>query len=193
MPEELKSDDRTRVEHVGRSGIYPASGPFPPGDAPVRGQGALGHPEERRDATALRAVPVERAALGLGRLLFGGYFVYNGINHMLNRSMMTEYARSQQVPAPAVAVLGSGAMILIGGCCVLTGTRPKLGASLIATFLLGVTPQMHAFWKVQDEGKRMQELVNFSKNVALIGGAAFAAAVPEPWPGSVDLGAPLSR
>ena len=27
-------------------------------------------------------------------------------------------------------------------------------------------------------------LVNFTKNIALIGGAAFAAAIPEPWPGS---------
>ena len=29
--------------------------------------------------------------------------------------------------------------------------------------------------------------VNFTKNIALIGGAAFAAAIPEPWPGSTRL------
>ena len=49
MPQELKTTDLNRVERVGPSGIYPASRPLPPGDAPVRGQGALAHPEERHD------------------------------------------------------------------------------------------------------------------------------------------------
>lgn len=64
---------------------------------------------------------------------------------------------------------------------------PKWGTSLITTFLLGVTPQMHAFWGIEHEEQRTQELVNFTKNIALIGGAAFAAAIPEPWPGSTRL------
>jgi len=34
----------------------------------------------------------------------------------------------------------------------------------------------------------MQEFVNFTRNLALIGGAAFAAAIPEPWPASLDTG-----
>jgi len=33
----------------------------------------------------------------------------------------------------------------------------------------------------------MQEFVNFTKNIALIGGACFAAALPKRWPGSVRL------
>jgi uncharacterized membrane protein YphA (DoxX/SURF4 family) len=102
--------------------------------------------------------------------------------------MLTRYARSKRVPAPDAAVLTSGAMILLGGLSLLTGTRPKVGASLIAAFLLGVTPWMHAFWTVEDETQRMQELVNFTKNAALIGGAAFAAANAEPWPASAHVG-----
>jgi hypothetical protein len=31
----------------------------------------------------------------------------------------------------------------------------------------------------------MHELVNFTKNIALLG-ACFAAALPEPWPASLD-------
>lgn len=182
MPHDVHAGESTRVDHVGRSGIYPASGPLPPGDAEVRGQGALAHPEERHLRGTLPSVSSERAALALGRALFGGYFVYNGINHFLNRSMMTEYARAKGVPAPEVAVPATGIMILLGGMSLLSGTRPRLGASLIATFLLGVTPQMHAFWDVDDEQQRLSELVNFTKNIALVGGAALAAAVPEPWP-----------
>jgi uncharacterized membrane protein YphA (DoxX/SURF4 family) len=128
----------------------------------------------------------ERAALALGRALVGGYFIYNGINHFQQREMMAGYARSKGVPLADLAVTASGAMIVAGGLSLLTGTKPKVGASLIAAFLLGVTPSMHAFWTVEDQGQRMQEMINFTKNVALLGGAAFAAAVREPWAGSVD-------
>jgi hypothetical protein len=41
---------------------------------------------------------------------------------------------------------------------------------------------MHAFWKETDPQARMNEMINFTKNVALAGGAMFAAAIPEPWP-----------
>jgi hypothetical protein len=43
---------------------------------------------------------------------------------------------------------------------------------------------MHDFWNVQDPQQRMNEQINFAKNLALLGGALIAAAVPEPWPAS---------
>ena len=127
----------------------------------------------------------ERTALLFGRAIFGGFFLYNGINHFLNREMMTGYSASKGVPYPEAAVTGSGAMLVLGGLSVLMGVRPKLGTSLISAFLLGVTPKMHDFWNVQDPQQRMGEQINFSKNVALLGGALIAAGVPEPWPASV--------
>jgi uncharacterized membrane protein YphA (DoxX/SURF4 family) len=152
---------------------------------PMREQGALGHPEQQAVRVTGPFVSSDRITLSLGRALFGGYFLYNGLNHFLNRSMLTEYARSKHVPAPSVAVAASGALILLGGLSLLTGARPRVGASLITTFLLGVTPQMHAFWGIEDPEQRTHELVNFMKNIALVGGAAFAAAVPPPWPFSI--------
>jgi hypothetical protein len=44
---------------------------------------------------------------------------------------------------------------------------------------------MHDFWNQTDPQAKMTEQVNFLKKMALIGGAALAAAVPEPWPLSV--------
>jgi putative oxidoreductase len=177
-----------QIEDVRGSGIYPATGPFPPGDATVRSPAALAHPEERDVPTQSRAI-LESAALLAGRVVFGGYFLYNGINHFLNRQMLVEYARSKGVPAPEAAVAASGMLILAGGLSVLTGTQPKVGAGLIATFLLGVSPQMHAFWKEQDPERWMQEMVNFTKNMALAGASLMAAAHPEPWPGRLNLAA----
>src|SRR3990172_779122 len=111
-------------DEVGRSGIYPASGPRPAGAVEVRGQGA---------------------------------------------------------PAPSVAVAATGAMLTAAGLSLISGVRPKIGASLTAAFLLGVSPVMHAFWREEGQ-ERMNDTINFSKNMALVGGALLAASVPEPWP-----------
>ena len=70
----------------------------------------------------------------------------------------------------------------MGGLSILTGAFPKLGAGLISTFLLGVSPRMHAFWRERDSQQQMNEMVNFTKNMALIGASLLAAAHPEPWP-----------
>jgi hypothetical protein len=44
---------------------------------------------------------------------------------------------------------------------------------------------MHAYWNETDPQQRMNETVNFMKNMALIGGTLLAAGHPEPWPVSI--------
>lgn len=140
---------------------------------------------ERFSRSNARWSACEKTSLVFGRALLGGYFLYSGINHFRNRATLSGYSASKGVRYPNAAVAGSGAMLVLGGLSVLAGTRPKLGASLIGAFLLGVTPKMHDFWKVDDAQQRIGEQTNFLKNVALLGGALMAAAMPEPWPTSV--------
>ncbi len=171
-----------QVDEVGHTGIYPASGPMAPAGAIVRGQGELGHPEEHREQRLLRGHVSTTAPLLAARAIFGSFFLYNGVNHFVNFREMKAYAESKGTPLAGLAVAGSGLMLIAGGVSVLAGVRPKIGSSLISTFLAGVSPTMHAFWKETDPQARMNEMINFTKNVALIGGALFAAATPEPWP-----------
>jgi len=118
----------------------------------------------------------------VGRAIFGGYFLYNGINHFLQKDQLSGYASSKGVPSANIAVQASGAMMIVGGLSLLAGYKPKLGSAAIATFLLGVTPSMHRFWSEQNPQQRQAEMINFMKNVALLGGAMLAAGRPEPWP-----------
>src|SRR5947199_8331867 len=83
----------------------------------------------------------------IGRLLFGGFFLYNGINHFKELKNMAQYAKSKNVPAPDVAVEASGAALVIGGASLLLGVKPKMGAMAIAGFLDGVWPVVHGFWQ----------------------------------------------
>ena len=171
------------IDQADRTGVDSASGPRRPAAAELRGQSEFAGSEERPNIARIKRWRAnERMALLVGRAVFGGFFLFSGLHHFLQRKMLTPQAKSKGVPLPGLAVAGSGTLLVLGGLSLVTGVRPKIGASLIATFLLGVTPRMHDFWRIEDGERRMQEMVNFTKNVALIGGAALAAAVPEPWP-----------
>jgi uncharacterized membrane protein YphA (DoxX/SURF4 family) len=122
----------------------------------------------------------------LGRTIFGGYFVYSGINHLIQQEMMTRYAAHKGVAAPNVAVPATGALLIAGGLSVLAGVRPRQGLAAIIAFLIPVSLQMHRFWEVEDQQQRMQEMVNFTKNMALVGAALALMQIKEPWPASID-------
>jgi uncharacterized membrane protein YphA (DoxX/SURF4 family) len=128
----------------------------------------------------------------LGRLVFGGFFLYNGINHFKNRQSLAQYAASKKVPMADMMVAASGAALIAGGGSILLGIKPKLGAAAIAGFLAGVSPIMHDFWRVEDANQRINEMVNFTKNLALLGAAVALGAVEDPWPVSVPVAQPTA-
>ena len=131
-----------------------------------------------------------KAPFLLGRLVFGGFFLYSGIHHILDRKMLSQYAAAKKVPLPDVAVMASGAMMIMGGASILSGVKPKWGALAIMGFLAGVSPMIHDFWSHQDPNQRQAEMVNFTKNLALLGGALALMGVEEPWPMSVPVAQP---
>ena len=121
----------------------------------------------------------------IGRIIVGIYFIYSGIHHFTSLQMMAGYAGSKGVPMPKIAVPASGALIVIGGLSILLGFRPLIGVIAILLFLLPTTFMMHNFWTVQDPMQKMSEMVNFTKNMALIGCALMFLAIPQPWAYSV--------
>ncbi len=131
-----------------------------------------------------------KALFLLGRAVLGGYFVYNGINHLfLSHDMLAGYAGSKGVPQPHLAVHGSGLMLVAGGLSLALGVKPKVGASLILAFLAGVSPTIHDFWN-EDGQQRMADTVNFLKNMALVGATLEIMSRPEPWPLSLGSAEP---
>ena len=126
----------------------------------------------------------------VGRLIFGGFFLYNGINHFKNHKMMAKYTAAKNVPVPDAAVLVTGTAFSLGGASILLGIKPKVGALALIGFLAGVSLIMHNFWKVQDPQQRATEMAHFAKNMALLGGALALSAVEEPWPISVPVDQP---
>ena len=131
-----------------------------------------------------------KAPFLIGRLIFGGFFLYNGIHHFQERKQMAQYATSKGVPAAEAAVVATGAVLTVGGASILMGVKPKIGTLAILGFLGGVSPVMHNFWKVEDPSQRQGEMINFAKNVAMAGAALALLGVEEPWEASVPIARP---
>lgn len=110
-----------------------------------------------------------------GRILFALLFVMSGVNHLMQREAMTQYARGRGLPAPGVAVVVTGLVIIAGGLSVALGWHRFIGAGLLAIFLLLTAVLMHPFWKEEYEQMKMNEMTHFLKDLALAGAALLIA------------------
>ncbi|HZZ17545.1 MAG TPA: DoxX family protein [Candidatus Sulfotelmatobacter sp.] len=121
----------------------------------------------------------------LGRFFFVLIFLMSGPRHFMSQTIA--FAASQGVPLASIAVPLSGVLALVGGLSILLGYRARIGAWLIALFLVAVTPMMHKFWVVTDPMMYQMQFVMFMKNVSMIGAALLITQVGSgPW--SLDRG-----
>jgi uncharacterized membrane protein YphA (DoxX/SURF4 family) len=118
----------------------------------------------------------------VGRLLYGGYFLWNGINHFWHYEALKQYAASKKIPYSGIAVVVTGFLLLVGGLGVILGIYPVLSILALVLFLVPVTFLMHNFWSVTDEQMKMMEIINFSKNLALLGAALMFSILGSFWP-----------
>jgi putative oxidoreductase len=109
------------------------------------------------------------AVVVLGRFFFALIFLMAGASHFSRQTI--GFAASQGVLLAPIAVPFSGALAIAGGLSVLLGYRAKVGAWLIALFLVPVTLVMHRFWLVQDPMMAQIQMILFMKNVSMLGGA----------------------
>jgi putative oxidoreductase len=131
--------------------------------------------ESRTQAPAL-AAPV----VLFGRLSFSLIFLMAGPNHFSHQTIA--YAASQGVPLASIGVPLTGLLALLGGLSILLGYRAKIGAAMIALFLVLVTPMMHNFWAVSDPTMHQMQMIMFMKNVSMLGGALLITQLgPGPW------------
>ena len=124
-----------------------------------------------------------------GRLVSGLVLAFMGLNHFLELEGMSGYAAAKGIPAPRMAVIVSGGMLIGGGVSLAIGIVPVLGAAVIARFFLAVTPLMHEFWSVEDPEQRQGELTHFLKNATLFGAPlVFVAIGGTAWPYALTVG-----
>ncbi|HET7322761.1 MAG TPA: DoxX family protein [Halococcus sp.] len=111
----------------------------------------------------------------VARALFGGVLAFMAVDNFRDLEGSIGYAESKNVPEADKLVPFSSGMLLFGGIAIALGRAPRLAAGAIAAFFVGVTPQMHDFWNL-DEDQREQQIIHFLKNLVILGAAlAFLA------------------
>lgn len=124
----------------------------------------------------------------LGRILIGGVLAFMGVNHFMQTDAMAGYAESKGIPAPKLAVLASGLVLVLGGVSIVLGLFPIVGAALLVLFHVVVTPKMHDFWNVDDPEAQQNEMTQFLKNAVITGAALLLVAVGgATWPYSLTV------
>ena len=109
--------------------------------------------------------------LVIARVLFALLFISSGLSHLTKLEAMSGYAQFKKVPAPKLAVIVTGIMIILGGLYVALGVYADLGALFLAIFLLLTAFMMHNFWTISDPQAKQGETINFFKNLSLAGAA----------------------
>jgi putative oxidoreductase len=107
----------------------------------------------------------------IGRVLFSLIFILSLPNHF--RQQTFAYAAHAGVPAAHVLVPIAGIIAFVGGLMVALGLYARAGAVLLLVFLVPVTLVMHRFWGVSDPQLHQMQLINFMKNLSLMGGALY--------------------
>ena len=122
----------------------------------------------------------------VGRFMVGGFYLYYGLNNLVDYAGMTGYAAFKAVPMPSMAVIVGAVLLLIGGASMVLGYRPVMGIAALVAFLLPVTMLMHNFWTIADPQMHVIEQGLWMRNMALAAAALVFLAIPRPWAWSVD-------
>ncbi len=105
----------------------------------------------------------------LGKILLGGFFVWNGIEHFTNIKNLTGYAKHKKLPMAREMVYLSGIMLLLGGFSIIFSRFVDIGILVLIIFMLGTTFMMHRFWELSDPMEKMHDKISFMKNLAITG------------------------
>jgi uncharacterized membrane protein YphA (DoxX/SURF4 family) len=122
----------------------------------------------------------------IGRILVGCYYLFSALHHFTATETLARFAAMHAVPMPHLAVLVAGVLLGVAGVSLLLGVYPEVGVASLVLFFVPVTFVMHAFWADADPMTRQIDIVNFSKNVGLLGSSLMFLAVPRPWRYSVE-------
>jgi len=121
----------------------------------------------------------------LGRAMIVTIFLMSAVGNKIPKfNDVAGYMAAEGVPQPKILLAGAIAFLILGGLSVLLGYKARLGALLLLVFLAAATYYFHDFWKAPAE-KQQTELIQFMKNLALMGTMVFLIA-NGPGPGSLD-------
>ena len=113
----------------------------------------------------------------IGRVLYGGVLVILGLNNYLKLEKKIHLAETKGIPFPKASVIISTAIITLGGFLIMINFWIGFGVLCVWVFLIPATIKVHNFWTLEAGVNREIDMLNFIKNIALLG-ASLAMLAP---------------
>ena len=115
-----------------------------------------------------RLVNLAPASL-LGRVLLSAIFIIAGLEKIPGWTNTLGYMQSKGMHAASFFLACAIVIEIVGGLSILLGYRARVGALMLALYLVPVSLIFHNFWMLSGPDAQMQ-FVNFLKNITIIGG-----------------------
>ena len=122
------------------------------------------------DDDLLRDTSLPTTAL-IGRLLIAAIFLVSGFSKLTDLPGTVEHMAAMRIPYPDTLAVVAGCAELLGAVAVALGFLTRVASAGLILFMIPTTLVFHAFWNYAGQ-ERLPQMVNFMKNLAIIGGLA---------------------
>jgi putative oxidoreductase len=106
----------------------------------------------------------------LGRALLSGMFIRGGYHAAKEPGGRVTLVEKAGLPKAELLVKIDGTLMAFGGILLALGIKPRHAALLLSACLIPTTYVGHAFWNQETAQASDQQLTQFMKNVAMLGG-----------------------
>lgn len=119
---------------------------------------------------------MEKPLRFISRALLASIFIASGLDKARQRQKNLSYMASKNMPLRPMMLAGATIAELAGGAALLWGGKKRPGAAALALYLVPTTLIFHDFWKAGSEQEKQMQMIEFMKNMAIIGGLLHVAA-----------------
>lgn len=107
-----------------------------------------------------------------GRVLLTFIFLRSAYGKITGFTVVSGMMAKKGMPFAEVLLVGAIAFEIAGSLMILAGWHARIGALLLAVFLVPATLIFHNFWAV-DPAQLTSQLNHFMKNLSILGGLVF--------------------
>jgi putative oxidoreductase len=130
---------------------------------------AYGRVEDPETDPAVLPLAARPGTALVGRVLLAAIFMVSGIAKVTDPTGTIAHMERVGIPEASTLVWIAGFAEIAGGASLLTGLLARIGALGLILFLIPTTLWFHAFWMYDGE-QQLPQMVNFMKNLAILGG-----------------------
>ena len=120
--------------------------------------------------------PLRGVVTVLGRIMIATVFLLSAVGNKIPQfNTVAGYMEGEGVPMPKVMLAGAIVFLVVGSLSIIVGYKARVGAALLAVFLILATYYFHDFWTFEGQEYQMQ-MIQFMKNLSLLGTMVFLMA-----------------